>query len=225
MRLARIVAVLAIIGGAATLHGQEDQKIETLDGTWEVVSLIDDGELIPARVVQERFFKDGRIMVQGQLIQFTAPDGKTRLKTFAINPQTSPKSFDLSTGEKVGTKGIYVSDGDTLVICLAGAEGHARPTTFASRQGQDNVLFSLQRVRTAEAPSAAVKPPAPAQPTGSPPQSDEDLRKALIGTWGHQDDKTVQRITLNADGTFGTELQYTRGFKKLFDQDERASGR
>lgn len=47
----------------------------------------------------------------------------------------------------------------------------------------------------------------------------------LVGTWGHQDDKVIQRMTLNPDGTFSATQQFKRGVKKVFDEDERISGR
>jgi hypothetical protein len=51
------------------------------------------------------------------------------------------------------------------------------------------------------------------------------MRKLLIGTWGHQDDRMIDRIALNPDGTFSVEVTWKRGVRSLLDQVERTSGR
>jgi len=207
--------------GTATVHAQDN-----LDGVWEVNSVIDDGHMLSARVIRETLFKDARLSIQGQIILFTAPDGNARMRTFVTDSRSSPKSFDLAGADKVGSKGIYLLDQDNLIICLSGNDSRPRPSAFASREGQDNVLISLQRGKGGAAPSArSSTPPAVIQPPPPPRKNDEEIRKMLVGTWGHQDDSAIQRMTLNPDGTFSATQQFKRGLKKVLDEEGRASGR
>jgi uncharacterized protein (TIGR03067 family) len=224
MNAIRWIAVLLVVAGCAWSGSEAPaQPSDSLDGVWEIVSLIDDGQMLPAKTIKETFIKDARMVIQGQIVQFTTPDGRSRAKTFVTDPRTNPKSLDLAGADKVGNKGIYLLDDDSLIICLNGAEGQARPTSFASRLGQDTVLISLRRVKGVAPP--AVNPPPPPRAAAPARNNDEEIRKMLVGTWGHQDDQTVKRITLNADGTFSAVMDYKRGLKKVFDDEERASGR
>lgn len=195
---------------------------DKLDGVWEVTSVIDDGHMLPTKAIKERLVKDARLTIQGQTMQFVAPDGKPKVRTFVTDASAKPKTVDLSATEKVGNRGIYLLDGDDLVICLSGSESQPRPLAFTSREGQDTILFSLRRVSG----SAATPAPAPLPPARTPaPRTDDETRKALVGTWGHQDDRTIERITLNPDGTFSIERTWKRGLRKLLDEEQRTSGR
>src|SRR5262249_13231609 len=53
---------------------------------------------------------------------------------------------------------------------------------------------------------------------------DDELRKLLVGTWGHQDNDLVMYISLNGDDTFATKREYKKTFDKLFREDVRSSG-
>lgn len=47
----------------------------------------------------------------------------------------------------------------------------------------------------------------------------------LIGTWGHQTDDLIVKATLNADSTFTVVTTHKSGLKKVFDHEERTSGK
>ncbi len=83
------------------------------------------------------------------------------------------------------------------------------------------------------APAATVTPtitpawtPVPSIPSSVPaaPTVMDDMRKRLIGTWGHQSEEAVTYYTLNADGTFSALLDYKEGLKNAFKEDVRSSG-
>jgi uncharacterized protein (TIGR03067 family) len=198
---------------------------EGLDGVWEVTSAIEDGQILPIKAIKEKLIRDARLTIQGQTMSFIAPDGKPKVRTFVTNSEVRPRTVDFAGTEKLGSQGIYLLDGDDLVICLSAEEGQPRPTNFTSRQGQDTILITLKRLSGANPPPPA-PPVAPTPPPVQPPQpAKEDMRRMLIGTWGHQDDKTIDRIALNPDGTFSVERTWKRGLRKLLDQEERTSGR
>lgn len=193
---------------------------DALDGTWELVSVIDDGKVVPIEHIKETAIQDARIVVNGQLASVLRPDGKVRTFAFVSDPTASPKTLDVAGAMRVGGKGIYMRDGDTLLVCTRGSDAETRPTQFASLPGTDTFLMTFQRVK-APAPAPAVTVPAPAAPARP---TDDQIRKLLIGTWGHQTDEAVVKITLNPDNTYSVLTTYKRGFKKLFDSEDRTSG-
>jgi hypothetical protein len=77
----------------------------------------------------------------------------------------------------------------------------------------------------AKAPAAINAPPAqPLPQLPAAPKVADDMRKALIGTWGHRTDDAVSYYTLNADGTFGAVVEWKKFMKRTFNDDLRASG-
>jgi uncharacterized protein (TIGR03067 family) len=194
---------------------------DALDGTWELVSVIEDGQVIPIEHIKETAIKDARIVVSGQLASVLRPDGKVRTYAFVTNPAASPRTLDVAGDMRVGGRGIYLRDGDTLMVCTRGSDTESRPTQFASLPGTDTFLMTFQRVKgpATTPPATTPAPPAvPARPT------DDQVRTTLIGTWGHQTDDQVVKVTFNPDNTYSILTTYKRGFKKVFDREDRTSG-
>ncbi len=197
------------------------QPAESLDGTWELVSVIDDGKLIPLELVKQTMIKDARVVIKGPTAVVVRPDGKIRTMAFVTDAKATPKTVDVAGDIKVGGKGIYMRDGDVLMICTRGSDAEARPTVMASLPASDTFLMTFRRV-DAPATQPAVtqyKPPPPAVV-----QAEDGIRKTLIGTWGHQTDEQIVKVTFNTDGTFGLLRTYKKGFKKVFDHEDRTSG-
>lgn len=194
---------------------------ESLDGAWQVVSLIEDGHLAPPSAVREHFLKDGRLVVKGNTIHLHRPGSDAaREIAFVTDPSKSPKTIDLAGTEKVGPRGIYLRDGDTLMLALGGPGSMDRPTEFSSAPGSNRVVLTLTKVPDRAAPDL----PAPVPPPKPAPDADAVLAKQLAGTWGFQDDDKVVYNTLNPDGTFSTSQSWKRGFKRVFHEDVRTSG-
>ena len=105
---------------------------------------------------------------------------------------------------------------DTVLLCLAGRD-QARPNTFASLPGSGNLLVTLRR-------ATGPNPTLPAPPA-TPSYQDEQLRRLLVGTWGHQDSDSIHYLTLNQDGTMNQVMTWKDQFKQLFHQDVRSSGK
>jgi uncharacterized protein (TIGR03067 family) len=211
-----LLAPAALLLSAPTPAAAQDEA--NLQGTWEITALIDDGALVPDAVVRGRFALDGRFAVAGQTISFTAPESlQKRTILFVADPRATPKTIDLAGSAKTGGKGIYMLAGDVLLICIGEPDAPQRPTDFSASAGSRALFITLKRVKDSELKPAAAAP-APAQ------RSDDELRKALVGMWGHQDDDWLFLITLNADGTFSTSRTYRKRFGKVFNEDVRTSG-
>jgi uncharacterized protein (TIGR03067 family) len=220
--LAAVAACALITSGDRPAPAQPKQpaKPGALDGVWEITALIDDGELVPDTTIKGTMVKDARLHFTGQSITFLRPlTGETKTILYVTDTAASPDAIDLGGTEKVGGKGIYHLAGDSLMICLAGPGILERPTEFGSKKGTHAALLTLKRVTgTAQTPTPLLAAPI----KGRVP--DSDVRKQLVGTWGHQNDKEIAYVTYNADGTFGRVVSGKSAFKKAFGEDDRSSG-
>ena len=187
---------------------------QSLDGVWEISSVIDNGRMVTPAEIRTNYAADGRVTINGQVAQFILPMTYQRKQLpFAVDVTKSPARLDLAGAEKTGGRGIIMPSKDSLILCLSGRD-KPRPTTFAP--GPDILFISLQRA-TADAPAT----PTPGQ---APTYTDDQLRQMLLGTWGHQDEETIHYLTLNQDGSMSTNMQWKDQFKKMFHQDVRSSG-
>lgn len=220
MRRSRFAAIgiLCLVIGSPITGQTPTPAAGSLDGSWELVAMVEDGKIISTDRARTSFIKDGRIAINGSLIRFARPGGEDRILSFVTNPSANPKTIDLAGADRVGSRGIYIMDGDSLVVCLKESNVDGRPTTFSASAGSDSVLLTFRRVGT-----APPLPPPPA-PVVRPAYNEQEFRRALIGRWGHQNDEVVRYITVNNDGTFSELTRFKKGFKKLFDDEERTSG-
>lgn len=196
---------------------------ESLDGTWELVSVIEDGKPLPLDIVKATMIKDARVVISGPTAALIRPDGKLRTLAFVTDPKASPKTLDIAGDMHIGGKGIYMRDGDVLMLCVRGSDAEARPAVLTSLSGSDTFLMTFRRVAAPPPPPqpqpvAVVRPAAPVVP------AEDAVRKMLVGTWGHQTDDQVVKVTFNADGSFAVVKTYKKGFKKVFDHEDRLSG-
>lgn len=196
---------------------------ESLDGTWELVSVIEDGKAVPLDIVKGTMIKDARVVISGPTAALVRPDGKLRTLAFVTDPKASPKTVDIAGDMRIGGKGIYMRDGDVLMMCVRGSDAEARPTVLTSLSGSDTFLMTFRRVAAPPAPPQP-QPVAVARPAAPVVPAEDSVRKMLVGTWGHQTDEQVVKITFNADGSFAVVKTYKKGFKKVFDHEDRLSG-
>jgi uncharacterized protein (TIGR03067 family) len=188
-KLVLVLALIAALGGAAGLVYQtpaaeppqtpraeeradtrtppvaaKDKKPrpdrERLQGTWKMVSYVDDGE------------KDEELGdewdINDRTIKAIAPAKRKRgaytsYLRFRLDETTHPRLIDLVEGKAddlfdpaafdrrlddadARKEGIYAFAGDTLRMCISRKKGE-RPTAFASKRGSDCILIVLQRVR------------------------------------------------------------------------------
>jgi uncharacterized protein (TIGR03067 family) len=191
---------------------------QSLDGTWEITAVIDNGRVVEPTEVLLNYAADGRVVVRGQQVELVVPMTYQRKRLpFLVDNTKSPMTFDLAGAEKTGGRGIFMASKDTLLLCLS-ARGQTRPASFASLPGSGNLLVTLRRT------TAGGNSPFPGQPPTAPSYEDEQLRRMLVGTWGHQDSDSIHYITLNDDGNVNTTMTWKDQFKQLFHQDVRSSG-
>ncbi len=208
-----IAAAVAIwlAAWAATVSAQ------SLDGTWEITAVIDNGRVVEPTEVLLNYAADGRVVIRGQEVELVVPMTFQRKRLpFRVDSTTSPMTFDLAGAEKTGGRGIFMASKDSLLLCLSSRD-QGRPTAFASPPGSGNLLVTLKRS------TGGGTSPLPAPP-GVPSYEDEQLRRMLVGTWGHQDSESIHYITLGPDGSVNSTMTWKDQFKQLFHQDVRSSG-
>jgi uncharacterized protein (TIGR03067 family) len=210
-----LVAGLVVACGLVTTHVADAQS---LDGTWEITTVIDDGRVIEPTDVLLNYAADGRVVIRGQSVELVVPMTFQRKQLpFVVDDTKSPMTVDLAGAQKTGGRGIFMASRDTLLLCLSSRD-KGRPASFASLPGSGNLLITLRRT-TANNPNQ----PFP-QPPSVPSYEDEQLRRMLVGTWGHQDNESIHYITLGGDGSMRATMQWKDQFKQMFHQDVRSSG-
>lgn len=234
--MALACALLAVAWGACAQDA--GGKPGPLEGSWEIISVVDNGEVLSARVVFERFTEDGRITFTGNTVQCRHPVRKDiQRMACVIDASKSPATIDLAGAETINSKGIYSLQGDLLTFCFGSPDVLARPDRFSAPVGSRKLLIVLHRVPTMmpPAPPVLVQPAAAVVPviTRQPPPpvsapattvAPAVTREKVIGTWGHQDEHKISYTTFNPDGTFSGLVTYKSGFQKIFHIEERRSG-
>ncbi|MBJ7305669.1 MAG: TIGR03067 domain-containing protein [Gemmataceae bacterium] len=230
------IAFLFIVP-TSLLNAQDNPEVARLQGAWEVNSLIENGEVVSLKSVRETMIRDGVLTIEGNLMRFTNPvNNKKRELAFVLNSDQNPRTIDLTSTDKMGNKGIYMLDSNNLLLCLCAHDSNERPTIFASTSVSKSMLFSMRKltgntpvvppvVTTSNTkPTPATTPVVPTSPMLTPATSDEQIRKILVGTWGHQDEERIETFTMNSDNTFSSTWTSKKFFPKLFKGEERCSG-
>jgi uncharacterized protein (TIGR03067 family) len=192
---------------------------QSLDGTWEITAVIDDGRVVEPTSVMLNYAADGRVVISGQTVELIVPMTYQRKRLpFVMDSSKSPMTVDLAGAEKTGGQGIFLAGKDSLILCFSSRE-RGRPAAFASLPGSGNLLVTLKRAAAGGGGSTF-----PGQPPAPPSYEDEQLRRMLVGTWGHQDADTIHYVTFNGDGSLSATMTWKDSFKKMFHQDVRSSG-
>jgi uncharacterized protein (TIGR03067 family) len=109
-----------------------------LGGSWEVVSIEEDGGASPKPDIKS-------ITIDGRRATFEHRLG-TAKALLILDPSTKPASIDifgLNEEFPFGGQGIYKLDGDTLTLCWG--TGAVRPADFATKAGDSVTLCVLKR--------------------------------------------------------------------------------
>jgi uncharacterized protein (TIGR03067 family) len=143
----------------AKRDGRPEPDKERLQGTWKIVSLVDDGEKHESEVGDKWTFK-GTTVKEHSPAKKNSGESTSYLR-YRLDETTSPRLIDLVEGKaddlfdteafdkRLGDvderkEGIYAVAGDSLTICISRKKGE-RPTAFESRQGSDYLLIVLKR--------------------------------------------------------------------------------
>jgi uncharacterized protein (TIGR03067 family) len=199
---------------------------ELLAGSWDILSMTDDGEVLAPDLIRAKFAENGRVQVGTRNLAIVSPKGgERRLSAIRLDPSKTPSAVDVTTQFDEVLKGIYQFNGDQLVVCLAKRDDDDRPTSFAAPAGSGDLLFRLKMApaqQTTAEPAPAVRRPAP-KPVDSPADKDEQIRKRIVGAWTLNDSQGNLTLVFRTDGTFAATRTWRSGLKRLFEGDTTTS--
>jgi uncharacterized protein (TIGR03067 family) len=149
--LTLIVVALAPAAPAGPLTVEDKElKDETLlQGSWQAVSRIDDGEITPKDgLAHERWtFKGNKLTIT------KIPRSERNLLTIENSFRVYPlqkikvmKCWTLPPFERIRVPTIYSLDGDFLRVCYS-REKDEPPSEFSAHAGSNLVLVMLKRVK------------------------------------------------------------------------------
>ncbi len=216
-----------------------DAELDRFQGQWEVIELVEDGNVIPHNAIEDWLPSGGRLeIVDNAIISVSHHDQKKEVKVFSIDAAEYPKGIEIRTRDKREVWGIYRFDDDRLIICLVDHEDGSRPDSFSARAGSKRMLMTLRPVGRKiaadtrkpdkiETPDPPLKSSPANTPTAPHQASDEELTKLLRDTvWKYQDAQGALVISLSADGHFSTIRENTqmRLFQKVFVRTPISNG-
>ena len=122
-----------------TMNSKKD--LEGLQGTWKLVSAMQDGKALPDDEV-----KKSTIVIKDDAFHFPglAEDATSRSGTIKVDATKRPKHMDTISTEKEVMLGIYELEGDGYRVCFAPV-GKPRPSEFASNPGSGYILQVWER--------------------------------------------------------------------------------
>jgi uncharacterized protein (TIGR03067 family) len=141
------LAVLLLIGSVSAQDADAKKDLQSLQGTWKLISSIDSGQEVPAELIAK-----ATIIIEGNKLRFRMEgEAKEEEATFTLDPTKKPRAIDLVTRRSDGTtqtaRGIYKIEGDRVTLCTNSAKDGERPTEFASRRQTRLGLGVLERVK------------------------------------------------------------------------------
>jgi uncharacterized protein (TIGR03067 family) len=150
-RLFACLAALTLAAGSLPADGRGPSRdafrdaatVPTLEGEWEVVSVLHGGESGNERDTRITI-RDGRMAVQER--------GARRKEEYGYRlprAHTPAGAIDLvvTEGPQKGQvfPGIYRAEGNALRLCVRPEPGAARPAALAAPKGSPDVLITLRR--------------------------------------------------------------------------------
>lgn len=136
------LAAFALVASCASAAWGDDDREDTLEGTWLPSAAELGGKQFPDEVR-----KSIRLEIKGD--QYTVTVGTMPDRgTCKLNPSAKPKALDI-TGTEGPNKGktilaIYERNGDTLRVCYD-LSGKGRPAEFKTTEGSQLFLVEYKR--------------------------------------------------------------------------------
>jgi uncharacterized protein (TIGR03067 family) len=198
---------------------------EMLAGSWNILSIVDDGSSLGPDLIRAKFAQNGRVEIGTKSMAIVSPQsGDRRISAIRIDPSKTPSEIDLTTHFDEVLKGIYRFGGDELVLCVAKSEDDDRPTEFAAPSGSNDALFRLKMVK----PAPVARPTEPvARPTPDPAeenrQKDERIKQKIGGSWSYTDSRGALTVVFRPNGTFTATRTWKSGLKRIFEGDTTTS--
>ena len=150
----------AILVVHVPLHAQSPvnakQEKAKLQGTWQAVAWLDDGEKESDEVLQyirwtfkaDTLFSTKALTVTICGKRTVKGQGGTVESTFNIHPEKMPKVMITKTVrpfEGIILKSIYSLDGDTLKVCASKQAEKGLPADFTAPKGSGRLLITLKK--------------------------------------------------------------------------------
>jgi uncharacterized protein (TIGR03067 family) len=136
-----IAAIGLLLAGCNRQAPAPKTDLDKLQGTWNLVSAMEDGNALPEDKV-----KQTTIVYKGDTFLFpgAAEDVTSRAGTIKLDEKKTPKEIDAISTDKKVMLGIYRLEENGYKVCFAPA-GKPRPTEFASTAGSGQILQSWER--------------------------------------------------------------------------------
>lgn len=152
-----ILALAVVLGGAGVfayhvLATEADKKEkgksdkETIQGNWEVVSLLSDKGASEREA--ERLKSAVWVFEKEKILWKWEAVDKIKAASFKLDPTKMPKTIDVTRPPrkpKRHIEGIYKLEGDDLTICIPLGRDKPRPTEFKVEEGGKRTLIVLKR--------------------------------------------------------------------------------
>jgi len=138
---------VAILFSGLVIAGPDPVRMELkqLQGTWDVVSVEEDGKKLPAEMT-----RGWTLTVKGEAYTFRA--GVQMVEgIYKPDPASKPKALDAerTIGEEKGKtlRGIYEAAGDELKMCFSRPGEDRRPVAFTTGEGGGHRLYVFNRAK------------------------------------------------------------------------------
>jgi len=140
---AACLLALALVPAAGGRAETPDKELKKFTGTWQAVSIVEDGKEAPKSGVDKV-----TLTVKGEHYTLKTHGGEVIEGTHKLDPSKSPRAIDAlrSSGPDKGKTilGIYELTDDTFKVCFA-PPGKDRPREFASKPGSGDRLIVMKR--------------------------------------------------------------------------------
>ncbi|MCP4191626.1 MAG: TIGR03067 domain-containing protein [Planctomycetaceae bacterium] len=188
-----LVAAVAQLICAGNVMGRAPE-LDPLQGKWQVVELVIDGNVIPPEQIRYKLPSGGKIDVIDNAFIFKSPsDGQQHARTFQVDATRFPKQIFL-TSDHGPVQGIYEIRGGQLLLCTSDPLRPGVPTEFAAPKGTGRMLMVMGRPEaiakvgggptTVATPVASTKPSItlPAPPTSGVTQPPTAVPASSVST-------------------------------------------
>ena len=119
-RMASLTSPVKTYNDRKPTAGELARDRDLLGGTWQIQSIVDDGQTLSADIIRTKIAQDGLVRVGVRGMSAVSPrNDEKRLWAYRIDPSQNPKQIDVTTQFDTVLKGIYAFDGDRLLVCVA----------------------------------------------------------------------------------------------------------
>ncbi len=142
-RIACMLVAGLLVAADSGKDSDARKERERLAGTWQVVTMENDGARTAAADVKQL-----RVIFTGKKLTWDRGEKERYDATYRLDPAASPKTIDVTflMGPREGKthKGVYQLKGNELKICWS-ASGQERPRDFTAGRKSSRTLLVLKR--------------------------------------------------------------------------------